>query len=86
MSKDAKVEFDEKVACDRCGTFGAFLFETEKLCADCYGMRASCCAEFGGDDLTTTKAASAPLTDASTVRDARTDSKTKASGLPTKNL
>jgi hypothetical protein len=78
MAKDTKVEFDEKVACDRCGTFGAFVFETGKLCADCYGVAASCCAEFGGDDLTTSKETPAAPTETS--RGARSETKVGESG------
>lgn len=46
------VRFDERAVCDRCGRFGAYLFEGERLCADCYEMRSSCCPEFGSEDLT----------------------------------
>lgn len=45
------VQFDENIVCDVCGRFGAFDFGGEHLCADCYEARASCCLEFGGDDL-----------------------------------
>lgn len=57
MPKEPRVEFDERLTCDRCGKFGAFLFESEKLCVDCYETRASCCAEFGADDLTKSEGA-----------------------------
>lgn len=49
------VRFDENAACERCGRFGVFAFEGEKLCAECYGASGSCCAEFGGNDLTAEK-------------------------------
>lgn len=40
---------DPEAACDACGRFGAFRFETETLCGDCYAGRGSCCsAEFSG--------------------------------------
>lgn len=40
---------DPDLACDACGCFGAFRFETEALCGDCYAGRGSCCsAEFSG--------------------------------------
>jgi len=45
MAKNPIVDFDETSTCDRCGRFGAFRFETEKLCVDCYETRASCCAD-----------------------------------------
>lgn len=61
MAKDSSLQFDPQATCERCGKFGAFLFETEKLCVDCYETRASCCAEFGGDDLTTNEDAPRPL-------------------------
>lgn len=46
-----EVKFDDQVACDMCGHFGAYRFEGEWLCGDCYGKRGSCCAEFAGNDL-----------------------------------
>jgi hypothetical protein len=45
------VPFNPNTVCDRCGRFGAYLFDGEKLCAECYGLRGSCCPEFGADDL-----------------------------------
>ena len=40
---------DPDLACDACGCFGAYRFETESLCADCYAGRGSCCStEFSG--------------------------------------
>jgi hypothetical protein len=35
--------------CDACGRFGAYAFEGEALCGECYAGRGSCCsAEFSG--------------------------------------
>ena len=43
------LRLDPNAVCDACGCFGAFRFETETLCADCYANRGSCCsAEFSG--------------------------------------
>lgn len=43
------LRLDPNAACDACGCFGAFRFETETLCADCYANRGSCCSgEFTG--------------------------------------
>lgn len=40
---------DPEAVCDACGCYGAFRFETETLCTDCYAHRGSCCsAEFSG--------------------------------------
>jgi hypothetical protein len=40
---------DPSATCDACGAFGAFPFDGETLCADCYAGRGSCCsAEFSG--------------------------------------
>ena len=57
-----KVQFDENATCARCGRFGAFVFEEDKLCADCYEIRGACCPEFGGDDLTAGKEPAADTT------------------------
>jgi hypothetical protein len=46
-----EVKFDEKAVCEVCGRFGAYLFDGERLCAECYEGRGSCCPEFGKDDL-----------------------------------
>jgi hypothetical protein len=46
-----EVKFDENLACDRCGRFGAYQFDGERVCAECYELRGSCCPEFGADDL-----------------------------------
>ncbi len=40
-----EVKFDENVPCEICGRFGAYLFDGEHLCADCYETRGSCCQE-----------------------------------------
>ena len=40
---------DPKVVCEACGCFGAYPFEGEALCGECYAGRGSCCsAEFSG--------------------------------------
>ena len=43
--------FDEKAGCDVCGRFGAYPLGDRMLCPDCYQAKASCCPEFGADDL-----------------------------------
>ena len=40
---------DPDAACEGCGAAGAFRFDGETLCADCYAGRGSCCSpEFSG--------------------------------------
>lgn len=40
---------DADAVCDACGCHGAFRFDGETLCGDCYAGRGSCCsAEFSG--------------------------------------
>lgn len=40
---------DAEAVCDACGCHGAYHFESETLCADCYAGRGSCCSpEFSG--------------------------------------
>jgi hypothetical protein len=51
---DAGVQFDDQAVCDVCGKFGAFEFDGQKLCADCYESHGSCCPEFGRDDSVAT--------------------------------
>lgn len=47
MSEGLRIDPD--AVCEGCGQFGAYRFETETLCADCYANRGSCCsAEFSG--------------------------------------
>jgi hypothetical protein len=46
------VPFDANTACERCGRFGVFVFDGEKICAECYQTSGACCAEFAGNDLT----------------------------------
>lgn len=43
--------FNESVACDVCGRFGAYRFGERLLCFECYAGNGSCCPEFGKDDL-----------------------------------
>ncbi len=43
--------FNESVACDVCGRFGAYRLGERWLCPDCYTGSGSCCPEFGKDDL-----------------------------------
>ncbi|HEU5071283.1 MAG TPA: hypothetical protein VFV96_12830 [Verrucomicrobiae bacterium] len=45
--------FDDGVACDVCGRFGAYRFGERLLCQECYTGSGSCCPEFGKDDLWT---------------------------------
>jgi hypothetical protein len=46
---------DPDAACEACGAFGAFRFDGETLCAECYAGRGSCCsAEFSGASPDTT--------------------------------
>ena len=45
------VQFNPNALCERCGRFGAFEFDGQRLCAECYETRGSCCPEFGVDDL-----------------------------------
>ena len=56
MTMDSKtpscsIPFDENAACTSCGKYGAYLLDGQRLCADCYEQRGSCCREFGEDDL-----------------------------------
>lgn len=45
--------FNESVACDVCGRFGAYRLGERWLCQECYTGSGSCCPEFGKDDLWT---------------------------------
>jgi hypothetical protein len=47
---DATVfRLDPSAACDACGCFGAYHFESETLCPECCAGRGSCCStEFSG--------------------------------------
>ena len=40
------VRFNQEAVCEVCGRFGAYLFESKTLCAECYEASGSCCAEF----------------------------------------
>ena len=42
---------DADAQCDRCSCFGAFALGERRVCEDCYRASASCCPEFGADDL-----------------------------------
>lgn len=43
------MQADPDAACDACGSHGAYRFDGETLCGDCYAGRGSCCsAEFSG--------------------------------------
>ncbi len=43
------MQADPDATCDACGAHGAFRFDGETLCGDCYAGRGSCCsAEFSG--------------------------------------
>ena len=48
---DDKLKFNEGIACEACGQFGAYEFDGRRLCAECYEKCGSCCPEFGADDL-----------------------------------
>lgn len=49
MSDATAFRLDPSAVCDACGCLGAYRFEGETLCADCYAGRGSCCsAEFSG--------------------------------------
>lgn len=41
----------ETVVCDRCGRPGAIEIAGVRRCLECYELCASCCLEFGADDL-----------------------------------
>ena len=56
-STSSDVRFDESATCERCGRFGAYAFDGQAFCTDCYATRCSCCPEFGVDDLWTRDAA-----------------------------
>jgi hypothetical protein len=46
--RNRTIHFDEDATCEVCGRFGAYPFEDERLCPDCYQQRGSCCgSEFG---------------------------------------
>ena len=49
MSNETR--YDENATCTGCGRFGAYLFDGEQLCGECYEKRGSCCPEFGAHDL-----------------------------------
>lgn len=42
----------ETGACERCGVETDIRIDDRWLCAECYAISGSCCAEFGADDLT----------------------------------
>jgi hypothetical protein len=45
------MQADPDATCDACGAHGAYHFDGETLCGDCYAGRGSCCsAEFSGRD------------------------------------
>ena len=51
---------DPSLACDACGGFGAYAFEDEALCGECYTGRGACCsAEFSGTAYRTVRCAPA---------------------------
>ena len=54
MPDSPAFQLDPSAACDACGCFGAYRFEGETLCPECYAGRGSCCsAEFSGRDAHT---------------------------------
>ena len=49
--KNKGMAADESVVCEACGKFGAYRFDDQNLCADCYQEKGSCCSvEFGKVD------------------------------------
>jgi hypothetical protein len=45
----ARARTDDR--CDLCGAFTDLRFGDQRICESCYEARASCCLEFGADDL-----------------------------------
>jgi hypothetical protein len=41
--------FQEEVACERCGRFGAVEMGDQRLCPDCLQTACSCCPEFDAE-------------------------------------
>ena len=41
----AAVTADPDKACDKCGAFGAYVWDGVNLCLQCYTEQGSCCAE-----------------------------------------
>lgn len=39
------VSLDSNRTCDECGATGAYVFDGQALCLNCYTGRGSCCAE-----------------------------------------
>ena len=62
------MRFDENVPCARCGQFGAYLFDGDPLCGECYEKSGSCCPEFGADDLWQNAEKAAPHGDGGELR------------------
>jgi hypothetical protein len=44
------VPFNADATCAGCGRFGAYEFDGQRLCAECYEQHGSCCPEFGRDE------------------------------------
>jgi len=62
---------DPDAACDACGRYGAFRFDGETLCGDCYAGRGSCCsAEFSGRPPQCEKTQNTPARPGETAQDA----------------
>jgi hypothetical protein len=73
------LHLDPNAICAACGHFGAYRFETETLCAECYANRGSCCSgEFSGRPPECEKAPSASATEPN--RNAATEVPEKRSG------
>jgi hypothetical protein len=49
--KHSKPQQKSSDRCERCGAPEAMQFGDHWVCEDCYGLRGSCCPEFGADDL-----------------------------------
>ena len=66
----ASLALNPNLTCERCGRYGAYEFDGERLCADCYELRGSCCPEFGGDDQWERNACERPATPTTDTDDA----------------
>lgn len=66
------LNLDPNAVCAACGHFGAYRFETETLCAECYANRGSCCsAEFSGCPPECEKSPGAPAVEPNRSADAK---------------
>jgi hypothetical protein len=51
MKKSVKTQEKPSSYCERCGVPDAIQFGDHWVCEECYGVRGSCCQEFGADDF-----------------------------------